>query len=226
MLETVQRTTQPGSAIPADDPSRKLSVIDPDDPTLRHVAVVGDTYTILLSGAETGGKYSLIDMSVPHCGGPGPHRHDFEEMFHILDGEIQFTFRGEKRSQLAEFFARLHKRAGLMKTRTCALVTFGAHSCRLAQWQNVSTRSRCCRAAPRTSWARAMRWRSPLSIAASTASAASRAASSCCPRRSAIQAIVRSESARRADEAAACEISSASTSRRSARAVSPRRNRR
>jgi hypothetical protein len=30
-----------------------------------------------------------------------------------------------------------------MKTRACALVTFGAHSCRLAQWQNVSTRSRC-----------------------------------------------------------------------------------
>ena len=34
-----------------------------------------------------------------------------------------------------------------MKTRTCVLVTFGAHSCRLAQWQNVSTRSWCCRAA-------------------------------------------------------------------------------
>jgi uncharacterized cupin superfamily protein len=36
-------------------------------------------------------------MSVPHCGGPGPHRHDFEEMFTLLEGELQFTFRGEKR---------------------------------------------------------------------------------------------------------------------------------
>ena len=28
-------------------------------------------------------------------GGPPPHRHDFEEMFTILDGEIELTFRGE-----------------------------------------------------------------------------------------------------------------------------------
>ena len=95
MTDTVQ-TTQPGSAIPADDPNRTLSVVHPDDPSLRHVAVVGDTYTILLSGADTNDQYSLIDMQVPHCGGPGPHRHDFEEMFHILEGEIEFTFRGEK----------------------------------------------------------------------------------------------------------------------------------
>jgi quercetin dioxygenase-like cupin family protein len=83
------------SPIPADDPARKLSKIDPDDPALRHVALVGDTYTILLSGADTAGKYCLIDMSVPRCGGPGPHRHDFEEMFHVLEGEVEFTFRGE-----------------------------------------------------------------------------------------------------------------------------------
>ena len=89
---------QPSSALPADDPSRKLTVVHPDDVGLRHTAVVGDTYTILLSGAETAGKYCLIDMNVPHCGGPGPHRHDFEEMFHILEGEIEFTFRGEKQT--------------------------------------------------------------------------------------------------------------------------------
>ncbi len=82
--------------IPPDDPTRKLAIVDPDDPALRHIAVVGDTYTILLSGAQTAGRYCLIDMSVPHCGGPGPHRHDFEEMFTLLEGEIQFTFRGEQ----------------------------------------------------------------------------------------------------------------------------------
>jgi quercetin dioxygenase-like cupin family protein len=96
MVISERQTTGPASAIPADDPSRTLSLINPDDPALRHVAVVGDTYTILLSGAETAGQYSLIDMNIPHCGGPGPHRHDFEEMFHILDGEVEFTFRGEK----------------------------------------------------------------------------------------------------------------------------------
>lgn len=101
MTDAIPATTQPGSAIPADDPDRKLSIVHPDDPGLRHVAVVGDTYTILLSGQETAGKYCLIDMEVPHCGGPGPHRHDFEEMFHILDGEIEFTFRGETQTATA-----------------------------------------------------------------------------------------------------------------------------
>jgi mannose-6-phosphate isomerase-like protein (cupin superfamily) len=96
MTDSSTASSASTAAIPADDPSRKLSLIDPDDPKLRHVAVVGDTYTVLLSGAQTAGKYCLIEMNVPHCGGPGPHRHDFEEMFHVLEGEIEFTFRGKK----------------------------------------------------------------------------------------------------------------------------------
>jgi len=35
-------------------------------------------------------------MLVPPGGGPPPHRHDFEEMFTILDGEIEVTFRGTR----------------------------------------------------------------------------------------------------------------------------------
>jgi quercetin dioxygenase-like cupin family protein len=58
--------------------------------------MVGDTYTILLKGEDTAGRYTLIDMHVPQGGGPPPHRHDFEEMFTILEGEIEATFRGEK----------------------------------------------------------------------------------------------------------------------------------
>ena len=81
--------------IPADDPSRRLTVADPDSPGLRHVSVVGDTYTILVSGAQTAGRYCLIDMLVPDGSGPPPHRHDFEEMFTLLEGELEFTFRGE-----------------------------------------------------------------------------------------------------------------------------------
>lgn len=57
--------------------------------------MVGDTYTILLKGEDTAGRYTLIDMHVPP-GGPGPHRHDIEEMFHVLEGEIEATFRGEE----------------------------------------------------------------------------------------------------------------------------------
>jgi quercetin dioxygenase-like cupin family protein len=82
-------------AIPPDDPQRHLAIARPDDPALAHLGLVGDTYTILLTGDDTAGRYTLIDMYVPPGGGPPPHRHDFEEMFTVLDGEVELTFRGE-----------------------------------------------------------------------------------------------------------------------------------
>jgi quercetin dioxygenase-like cupin family protein len=86
---------QDAGPIPADDPSRTLTHVSPDsDNSLPHVGVVGDTYTILVTGKDTAGRYTLIDMYVPPGGGPPPHRHDFEEMFTILEGEIELTFRG------------------------------------------------------------------------------------------------------------------------------------
>ena len=85
-------------AIPADDPQRNLVVANPDNSNAQHLGVVGDTYTILLSGADTAGRFTLIDMHVPPEGGPPPHRHDFEETFVLLDGELQATFRGEQRT--------------------------------------------------------------------------------------------------------------------------------
>lgn len=95
MTSAARAPSQPGSAIPADDPNRTLTAADPDGADMRHVSVVGDTYTILVSGAQTNGRYCLIDMLVPGGSGPPPHRHDFEEMFTLLDGELEFTFRGE-----------------------------------------------------------------------------------------------------------------------------------
>ena len=35
-------------------------------------------------------------MHIPPGGGPPPHRHDFEEMFSVLEGEIEASFRGIK----------------------------------------------------------------------------------------------------------------------------------
>lgn len=64
---------------------------NPDDEALTHLAVVGDTYTFLIRGEDTAGRYALIDMAIPAGGGPPLHRHDFEEMFHILDGEVEVT---------------------------------------------------------------------------------------------------------------------------------------
>src|SRR6266480_2491478 len=90
-------TAEPISPIPPDDLQRKLAVAQPnEDGKLPHIGLVGDTYTILLSGNDTDGRYCLIDMLVPPGGGPGPHRHDFEESFTILEGEIEATFRGKK----------------------------------------------------------------------------------------------------------------------------------
>jgi quercetin dioxygenase-like cupin family protein len=88
-------TTGSDATIPPDDLNNKLTLANPDDPTMRHVSVAGGTYTILVTGAQTNGRYCLIDMLVPSGGGPPPHRHDFEEMFTILEGEIELTFRGE-----------------------------------------------------------------------------------------------------------------------------------
>lgn len=83
-------------SIPPDDPSRNLTVARPDrDQSLPHLGLVGDTYTILVSGKDTNGIYTLIDMHVPPGGGPPPHRHDFEEMFTVLEGEVEVTFRGD-----------------------------------------------------------------------------------------------------------------------------------
>ncbi len=90
-------TSQPAAPIPPDDIHRHLTLARPDeDQNLPHFGVVGDTYTILLSGDDTDGRYCLIDMLVPPGGGPGPHRHDFEESFIILEGEIEATFRDAK----------------------------------------------------------------------------------------------------------------------------------
>ena len=85
--------------IPADDLNRKLTDARlENDKDLKHVAVVGDIYTILISGKDTNGQYCLIDMEVMPGGGPPPHRHDFEEMFTLSEGELELMFRGEKKT--------------------------------------------------------------------------------------------------------------------------------
>ena len=81
--------------LPADDLTRSLTVSRPDDADLPRLSLVGDTYTVLVSGRQTEGRYCLIDMLVPDGSGPPLHRHSFEEMFTLLEGDLEFTFRGE-----------------------------------------------------------------------------------------------------------------------------------
>jgi quercetin dioxygenase-like cupin family protein len=90
-------TTPDDTTLPSDDLKRNLTVAHIGaEASLRHIGLVGDTYTITVTGADTGGRFCVIDMHIPPGGGPPPHRHDFEETFILLEGEIEATFRGEK----------------------------------------------------------------------------------------------------------------------------------
>ena len=53
------------------------------------VFLVGDTYTTLLSGAQTGGAFALLEALVPPDTGPPPHVHHAEdETFVVLVGAL------------------------------------------------------------------------------------------------------------------------------------------
>ncbi len=62
----------------------------------RKLIVVGDTYTVLASGDDTGGAFALFHAIVPPGHGSPPHIHTREdEMFYILDGEMTFIVDGK-----------------------------------------------------------------------------------------------------------------------------------
>jgi len=82
------------TALPPDDLARTLTLAQPE--SLPHIGLVGDTYTITVTGDDTAGRFCVIDMHIPPGGGPPPHRHDFEETFILLEGEVEATFRGKK----------------------------------------------------------------------------------------------------------------------------------
>ncbi len=88
----------PAFALPPDDLSRTLTLARADAGNVPHVGVAGGVYTVLLTGENTAGKFCLIDMFVAPGGGPAPHRHDFEETFTMLEGELEVTFRGTKQT--------------------------------------------------------------------------------------------------------------------------------
>ena len=59
------------------------------------VWLVGDTYTLKVSGAQTGGAFALLEARVPPGGGPPPHVHLREdETFVVLEGELTFSAGG------------------------------------------------------------------------------------------------------------------------------------
>lgn len=60
-------------------------------PVGRTIAIVGDIYRFLATGAETGGAYASFEALVPPGGGPPPHVHTREaESFYVVEGELTF----------------------------------------------------------------------------------------------------------------------------------------
>lgn len=58
----------PDSTLQPDDLRRTLTSARADGANVRHIGVVGDTYTIVLTGADTAGQFCLIDMHIPPGG--------------------------------------------------------------------------------------------------------------------------------------------------------------
>ena len=56
--------------------------------------VLGMPLTMLCEASETGGAWSLFEEEVPMGMGPPAHRHDWDEAYYILEGEVDFEIDG------------------------------------------------------------------------------------------------------------------------------------
>lgn len=102
------------SQVPASRDRNHAPMTTPTPPTLRPpikgktIAVVGDVYRFLATGAETNNNYAMWEAIVPPGGGPPPHSHSREEeAFYILEGEITFTVNGQRIVAQAGTFANM-----------------------------------------------------------------------------------------------------------------------
>lgn len=73
------------------------AVVRPLD-DLEPVRAFGDEVYFHVTGAETGGKYTVFTDIIPPGGGPPPHYHrDEDEWFYPLEGRVEFLLDGEWR---------------------------------------------------------------------------------------------------------------------------------
>ncbi len=72
------------------------------------LGVAGGNYRIIVSGAATNNAYAVIEMLVPPGGGPPPHAHpDFQEMFYVIEGEVEFKTEAGKSQVKAGGFVNI-----------------------------------------------------------------------------------------------------------------------
>ena len=101
---------------------------------------------VLLRSEETGGHMSVTEIEVPaHSAGPPLHRHDFDEAFYMLEGELIFQVDEELATKGAGelFFAPRnvahtlanHSETPARYVLVCAPAGFERHWARLAAEQ-------------------------------------------------------------------------------------------
>lgn len=56
--------------------------------------ILGMPLTMLCEARETGGAWSLFEEEVPLGMGPPAHRHDWDEAYYVLDGDVDFEIDG------------------------------------------------------------------------------------------------------------------------------------
>lgn len=61
--------------------------------------IAGATVQVLVSSRESGGRYTVCRVEVPHADGAPLHTHSYEDgFFYILEGEFEFQIAEERRS--------------------------------------------------------------------------------------------------------------------------------
>ncbi|WP_285058154.1 cupin domain-containing protein [Pedobacter ginsengisoli] len=72
------------------------------------LAIAGGNYRVIISGEQTSNNYAVIEMIVPPGGGPPPHSHpDIQEMFHVLEGEVEFKTEAGKQTLQKDGFVNI-----------------------------------------------------------------------------------------------------------------------
>jgi quercetin dioxygenase-like cupin family protein len=60
---------------------------------MKSLWILGDIYTVKISGDETQGRYSVWEIEVAPNNGPPLHKHSMEdEAFYVLEGDFSFPY--------------------------------------------------------------------------------------------------------------------------------------
>jgi quercetin dioxygenase-like cupin family protein len=98
-------------------------------------SIGSETYSVLVSAAETDGRYTLFQWITAPGSVAGPHIHaDAEESFLILDGELEFTLGQEQITARSGTWVRVpagtrhaYRNTSAQPVRMLVLFTPGGH---------------------------------------------------------------------------------------------------